>query len=386
MPHATGSHDSAGNHDEDDDTLIHQILNPVDPTDTPIDFNRELELGEKADDAVDFGDLSDNDLADDDDANDRQVFLTGQLSHPGTVSDALNALLQDENLPASTDGNGFEDDGIDDLFGDDPSSPFEISGKKEQSGAKLDSPTDISSSNNSDSLHAQSTNELGSHTYEDPYQPPTRPVAFNSKDAPSSREQQIQMDLFNRSKLGQDTLPAPPENQEELLASLWPKFKRGTVPNFMELLAPKRVRYVGKAMLKSPKPVCPTRLSLELAQDQEKGFKAWPASIKRTLDENERLGIVSLEQTTLDEDIRQEDVDMDSDIENDVVGGVSWQDLQVICEDWDICSVPDSLEYDQASYRSAETGNKGALHEFEHDLDNGIEWPASKVGRSHFST
>ena len=59
MPHATEPHDVEADRDQ---ALIERVL---DPQNTELDWTRELEPGEKADDAVDFEDIGGDDLADD---------------------------------------------------------------------------------------------------------------------------------------------------------------------------------------------------------------------------------------------------------------------------------------------------------------------------------
>ena len=64
MPHATGTQEDQALLD---DQLIQQTLDNLDGVLLP-EQDRELDIGDKADDAVDFADLSDDDLADDEDA------------------------------------------------------------------------------------------------------------------------------------------------------------------------------------------------------------------------------------------------------------------------------------------------------------------------------
>ena len=355
MPHAMQDHDTQ---EEEDDRLIQLALDP-DPENTlDIDFNRELDPGEKADDAIDFGDLSDDDLADEEDGATVPHAANRIGEDDGSFGD-LGALTQEEGLPELTSGSGNDGDGFDDLFGDDmPSSPVDV-----KESAKVVKPV-IRPNGLTASFDLEDDEELanspgvlpGLSASQNQKLPassdPTmfRPVQYSSKDAALSKEQQIQQALFAMSGSGTatDYPPAPPENQQELLASLWPKFERDTIPRFMDLLPPKKARYVGKTPLKKLKPVHPTKVNLELATDQEKGFRVFSGPSKKTQEEGERRGLILVPEVVLAEKSSSADLEVESDFENEPIGGVTWQDLQIICEDWDthssiVPSSPDQL-------------------------------------------
>ena len=368
MPHAT---EPQNGEDDRDQALIERVL---DPQNAEVDWNRELEPGEKADDAVDFEDIGDDDLADDEEVDGGRDFQTQGEEDVDTTSNGLDAFMQDGDLYGSTSGNAHEDEVLDDLFGERPS-PRDMDAGAGQLHVKLEHENNLFDFGDNEPLTAQSQAPLAQETLSQPlYSPPTG--AF--KDGPLSKEQQIQQELFAMSRLGQghfDVLPAPPENQEELLASLWPKFKRNTIPKFMDLLAPKKARYTGMTNPKTPKPVNPTKISLELAQDQEKNFRVLSASNKRANEDMEEPGLISIQEEIVNERTNEENGDMESDLENDTIGGISWQDLQIICEDWDTRSLSDSVASDQAGL----TGDMFAKSDV--DLEHGVEWPPGKVSK-----
>ena len=357
MPHATEIRDAQ---EEEDDRLIQLALDPDPDNAINIDFNRELEPGEKADDAIDFGDLSDDDLADEEDESAVPSAPSRTVEDDGSFGD-LGVLTQEEGLPELTSGSGNDGDGFDDLFGDDmPSSPVDI-----KEGTKVVKPV-IRPNGLTTSFELEEDEELASSSGVLSGLAPSqsqklpassdasmfRSVNFSSKDAALSKEQQIQQALFAMSGSGAatDYLPAPPENQEELLASLWPKFERDTTPRFMDLLPPKKARYVGKTLIKKPKPVLPTKLNLELAADQEKSFRISSGFSRKTQEEAERQGLILISELVSAEKSSDDDLEVESDFEHEPVGGVTWQDLQIICEDWDIHSsaVPSSPEQSSA--------------------------------------
>ena len=380
MPHAVEPHSSE---DARDQALIDQYLQN-DPANTDnIDLNRPLEVGEKADDAIDFEDIGDDDLADEVDMG--QDFERQGDRDPGAITPSgLDVFMHDGDTYSATPHHSHEDEGLDDLFGDHASPPRDIDGSASQLQLKLEDADDLFDFDDHELPLAQSEPEPAQETQNPPLIPPT---TLNVKDAPLSKEQQIQQELFAMSRLGQgnyDILPAPPENQEELLASLWPKFERNKVPKFMELLPPKRARYMGKSIPKAPKPINPTKISLELAADQEKTFKVSSTLNKRALEDMEELGIISVQQEAVDKKLDGENWDMESDFENDTIGGVSWQDLQVLCEDWDTRSLSESVASEQLGPYKIMTLRGDAFGASDNDFDDGVEWPPGKVSKFEF--
>ena len=340
MPHAISPHDSQ---EEQDDLLIQQALDP----ENPIDFNRELEPGEKADDAIDFGDLSDDDLADDED----QIASELPTRHVANIDasfEGLEGFINDEEPPDLTKSDGPIGDDFDDLFGDLPSSPPGDGDRAKNPqpfiesvgmGGAVEFKGESHNGNNENlletpGLEIEGPSELASQSI-------FRPINFNAKDTALSREQQLQERLFAMSGSGfggVDILPPPPENQEELLKSLWPKFRPDAIPEFMNLLPPKMTHYIGKKPLKRPKPVQPTKLNLELAQDQEKSFRLSSITSRRMQEDIDRAGLIAVGSTTAVKTTSDEDEEIESDYEHEPIGGISWQDLQVACQDWDIYS------------------------------------------------
>lgn len=164
-------------------------------------------------------------------------------------------------------------------------------------------------------------------------------------DPATLRAWKVQMELFAMSSLGPAAHPpAPPENLDELLFSLFPTFNRKELPRFLQLIPPKKAYFVGKQPLKPPKPVLPTKVSLELAQDQERLFKAGGQTYKRSL-EQDHLGVVPIEAPEEEEDFREEfEHEADTEI---LPGGVTLQDLRVICADWDVPDSPSVMDVDE---------------------------------------
>lgn len=380
MPHATAPHQSG---DDDDEILIQQLLNAP-TTEDPFGINRELEPGEKAEDAENYEDISDDDLADDEDVEGERRSQIGDGLQNGASSKSLEAFTQDVDFSTLINGNGLEDNEFDDdLFGEGLSSPVETNTGAGQTLTGHDQ-VGLSDFDDSTSLPAQPVPPPMSplsRQIEAPGKNVSPPTTFTSKESPPSKELQRQQELLAMSRNGAtntDGLPAPPENREELLASLWPKFKRDTIPKFMELLPPKRARYLGKSIPKPPKPVNPTKISLELAFDQEKHFKVSSMPNRPNMENTSSQGIVAIQEDIVVEKDNEEDADMESDFENELVGGISWQDLQVICEDWDTCSAVESIRSELDSSRSYKASNPGTYEDVDVDADPDHGWPSAK--------
>ena len=328
MPHAVPDQDDE---DAQDDALIQQALDPH----SQLDFNRDLEPGEKADDAVDFGDLSDDDLADDEGVHGDGI--EEGISSSGPPGD----IAQDDNLPSFDSSTAF--DKFDDLFGDDASSSPE--------GGSLTLKAMHSVENSSQSSYVARGGQLEAQVSDSPAI--ARPLGAllsqvtshipdsRVQNVSNSKEQQLQQDLFALSKTGltsAENLPEPPENHEELLAVLWPKFEREAIPRFMNLLPPKKAKYMGRWFPRPPKVVNPTKVNLELAQDQEKAFKVSSGPSKRSYETMEKSGTGTVHLDTFIDISSDEVVEMDSSEDNDSVYGISGQDFRILCESWETLS------------------------------------------------
>lgn len=354
-------------------------------------MGRDLEVGEKADDAVDFENISDDDLADDEDGGPVQISNGDGLFQDGGSFEDLDDNLEETDLPTlNNEDMAAEGDGFDDLFGDLPSSsaghPDEPNGTQQSlltTGIDMsfdfeddDLPPNSSGTLPDTSIHTQITSAASS-------QPLFRGVEYNAPGAVISNEQQLQQALFAMSGSGSsvELPPAPPENVEELLASLWPKFKRNTIPQFMDLLPPKKAHYVGKTPLKAPKAVNPTKVSLELAQDQEKSFRAPQTVNKRVEVEAEQKRVIPITESDPVDQSSDDDMDVDSDVESRPIGGVTWQDLQILCEDWDCKSLEQLSDSEPADVRTDQVVDDDLFGTDSYDWDQDIDERPTKVAR-----
>lgn len=237
------------------------------------DMDRPLENGEKADDAEDFEDIGD----DDDLPEEEEATLPADGEVPGLTDDAGTSHDTDDLFG---EGEGFGsspyDDDAGDLFG--PPEPEE--------------PEDL--------------------------------MALNFPEAHRSNQD--------------PNIPEAAESNAELFAQLFPSFKKGGILNFNVLAGPGPVYYPVKTPLKPPKPVAPTKISLELAPDQEKAFRApgtAQADKQKWILDAEARGLVPIIEETMDDVSEEEDFDYSLPDPSEKIGGLSWGDIAVICDDWD---------------------------------------------------
>ncbi|OBT91516.1 hypothetical protein VE01_10529 [Pseudogymnoascus verrucosus] len=283
---------------EDDKILQRFLSNQENPDDQgALNLDRPLEVGEKADDAEDFEDISDDDLPDEEEATN------------GGGAD----------LPGLTDDGGTSHD-TDDLFGElRGSSPFE--GEDRHTGVQIKQLDD-----------SQTTQSIGSRLT----LPSSLPSLDTSAEFPSMSFDQ---EPKPSDEANQDlSIPAPAETEEELVKQAWPTFEQGITINWNELLPPKKAHYIPKQPIKPPKPVNPTRVSLDLAPEQEKSFRvAGPShsSKLQRIQESVAKGIIPILEESSDEATSEEGFDWDTPPPDEEIGGISWADLQVICDDWE---------------------------------------------------
>ncbi|KAE8450590.1 hypothetical protein EG329_005934 [Mollisiaceae sp. DMI_Dod_QoI] len=253
------------------------------------DENRPLDAGEKADDAQDFEDISDDDLPDEEEAT-------------GGRDDEAPGLTDDVDM-------GIDDD--DDLFGDNQAStPFD----------QFDD-DDVFHTNGSEAPHINGGLTL----------PSVEPV-----------EEVADLRALNFPEHGtaihQDDTPADYEGDEEFIRQSWPSYDKDTAINLNQLFPPRQAHFIPKAPVKPPKPVNPTKVSLDLAPDQEKSFRAaGPAKSdkRKWIVEAEGKGLVPIAEESSDEADSDDEFDYTPFDPNEKVGGLSMTDIEIACAEWE---------------------------------------------------
>ncbi|KAI9756377.1 MAG: Autophagy protein 22 [Chaenotheca gracillima] len=380
MPHSTNDQDDS------DQREIDKLLEGDDLGN--FDFSiPNLEPGEKANDAVDYEDIDDDDLADEEDEG--EPALDGQAEswgngHEEPGGDDLDGILQGETLPELQNGQAEAGEDLDDLFGDLPSSP---TGQHDiPNGTKIDE----------NAKTAAVEVEEDDHAAEPSAAVPT--VTANQEETVTSQEELFRTVNF-AGKKKQDAppptlgllLPPPPENSEEALAAMWPKFRPNEIPNFMELLPPKKSHYVGKTPLKAPKAVQPSKLNLEISTDQERTFKSAGPTItnKRLLAfEAEQRGVTIVSDEETGSKASEDEMEWGSTPDDEEIGGVTWNDLEVLCEDWDmnLLEGPSDAEDEGPQRRLLDHEDDDLFGDVDDDWEKDLEMPASKRQKtSHVS-
>lgn len=246
-----------------------------------VNLSLPLEIGEKADDAQDYEDISDDDLPEEE-----------EVSGNNTAG-----------APALTE-NGEANNELDDLFGDDDADVH-------------------------DDLQLHPARGSGGLTL-----PPTEP----EPEFDLERERRYNFPGYYSDANQDPGIPEVAETRGELIKQMFPSFEKGRTLNWTELLPPKLAHFVPKEPLKPPKPLVPTKVSLDLAPDQEKAFRSTTSSYldkRKRLVEAESKGIVTIDEESSAEESDGDDFDYSLPDPNERIGGVTWSDLVIICQDWD---------------------------------------------------
>ncbi|CAG1993027.1 unnamed protein product [Fusarium graminearum] len=274
----------------------------------------EFDQTGKADDAEDFEDISDDDLPDEEPSAGVSMEMPGLTDDGGTSNDA------------------------DDLFGEGPSSPDPILGPS------------------SPAPHVRDT-DTGDDT-----QPTDVGLSFPG----------INFDPEPHLDNQDPDIPAPAETVEDLLKATWPAYKKGHVLTWSELLPAKKATWKEKKPTKKPKKLVTSKLTLELAPDQEKLFRIpGTATISRKARQAEERGLVycGLDEQDEAQDNIQFDLDQDSDSET--VAGFSLRDIELACEDWGshIAIVEAEFEARQSAEQEKQQAKKRSFEEQDDEWD-----------------
>lgn len=295
--------------EEEDERAMQALLDNQNQLDQPqINLNMSGDLGEKADDAIDFEDMSDDDLPEEEEA-------TNGASG---------------GLPGLTDDAGTSNDADDDLFGDmgdfRGSSPFGEDEVLEANDTGLPMPK----------LNESSTSANASGSFLP--MPSSVPTPVDSEPKEDLRALNFPEPEPSDEQNQDLTIPDVAQNHEELIRQIFPDFVKGPIMDWGAMLPNKKAYYIPKQPLRPPKQLNPTKVSLELAQDQEKSFRtAGPAhqSKESMIQSYSARGLIPILDEESDEAATDEELDWNEPAPDDMVGGVSWADLQVICDDWD---------------------------------------------------
>ena len=354
MPHLEGRQDAQTQADE---MLIRDLLSNNATEGTDFDFaTRDLEIGEKADDAIDYEDFDDDDLPDEEPSAN---YATQATQHDDLFGD-----------------DGFEDaDGLDDLFNGTASDhpPVDRSGFDSlQTSGRDRSPTQTRDDH---FLKTSKANDLSvKHPSRGIHDSDAQMDDIDLDEDEEDEEEEndevkLQLKLFAEAKReredalrrgGIDLSSQEPAFEDfEQLEKIWPDFSRDEYPpHFARLFPPKRAHYIGKKPLKPPKPIFPSKVTLDLEPDQERAFKlhTGPSRRKRPADEAFDQGLVFTEDHVAEENSDDEHLLPEVVDDQEVIGGVTMGDLRILCEDWDEIPLVSASEDEDASMMMFDSG------------------------------
>lgn len=322
---------------------------------------RSFDQAGKADDAIDYEDISDDDLPEEQEGTGNGEDMDGVFDPSvgglgGYPVQPPNG-YHDAGEHPSSDAVG-ESDELNDLFGDRISSPEEerrpAPPQHRASGLALPTKSGLALPGMSSSYQQpraalqQSPSSLSPPPYGEREGSAMSPSEMSEDEddmAGLSKEAAMQLRMFKDAKKKQagDLVDGEAiETDMELFHTLFPGYDATDPPKFIELFPPRNVEYKGKVPLKPPKAVLPTKLSLDLLQDQERSFKTSTLQHKPGQESTFNNSIITIGTAVSADGDSDDDLDADSLDENDLVGGLSMQDLHFICQDWDVASVDSS--------------------------------------------
>lgn len=382
MPHSVRGEDEQ---EARDDAAIENLLSGF-GTDTAIDlpWDRELEPGEKADDAEDYEDIGDDDLEGlDEDDGDEPVGAVAKRGGEG-----VNGVAHGDKQ-----GKEAEEPDLEDLFGEEAASSSPPHNGVNGHVAYLSMPGGAASASGSqphltitvparraqpaERSRLQEPDSDGDHDM-------ASPDLYDTQEDGAEEEKELdddtklQMSLFEKARKEREErqqkglnawdLPEPPETDRDLFETMWPQYQSETPLRHSEILPHKRAFYLAKTPLKPPRPVQPTKVSLDVLQDQERTFKLSSALLAtksaRQL-QSERSNFVRIEDSTKKTatgNSSDGEIELD-EIDDEMIGGVTWQDLNILCADWEVKSVA-----------TASTAAEPELELLVDDADGEDEW------------
>lgn len=312
-----------------DELAIAQLLAESQDNNGPalkLDDDTPFDQTNKADDAQDFEDISDDELPEEEETT------AGQSAE----------------LPGLTEDGGTSAD-ADDLFGEGPSSPLEIMGDEHSPDTRL---RDLDDAEGGDDA-----------------------IDFSVNFDPEPH-------MFGRNQ--DPNIPAPAETIEEVVRATWPAFRKGHVMTWSELLPPKRAFWKEKKPLKKPKHLVTSKLSLELAPDEEKQFLipgTANASHKNRIHGLMYKRMVPCGPDDLKTAAKAEDTfDIDRESDTASLHGFSFDDIVMACEDWSntIESAQEGFDKQVAQEEAARKRNVDADDDWDVEFLQGDDRQAKK--------
>ncbi|KAI0881460.1 uncharacterized protein GGS22DRAFT_172212 [Annulohypoxylon maeteangense] len=297
-------------------------------------LNKEIDQTGKADDAIDFEDISDSDLSD----------LGSDAGVDAGISQ-VPGLTEDEGTSHNTDNM----ESLEDLFGSDehdilPSSPIAVETSASRLSAGLTMPTGLIVSGG---LTMPSTSTVSVPLPAPKVEPKVLEDGEVSDDVWNNmsfeERQQLNFPTYTPSidkwinQVSKEDLSGQkaPENKDELLAQKFPHFKKYKTLYLNKLFPAWPAEYMYKQPPhkdRDPPEFIPTKLDLELEADSAKLFKLPVTTSAGSTNGDDDWG---LEATEDDSD--------NSESGESLVGGYTMDEFTAICVEWDPSALSSTL-------------------------------------------
>jgi hypothetical protein len=340
--------------------------------------NYELDPGEKSENAVDYEDMSDDDLPEEEEATNRpDAGPANDDDGDADFTAQLNGALFEEDAPETNGTNGFHNDDDDgglfgdgeednDLFGDHfSSSPVQerkpdLAAQNQQPqapqagglalpgkiGGGLALPKLAVGQSSNSQFHASPNSMSPPDLAADDALSPAASSTMHDDDEDDDGEVDeitlMQRELFKISRqhaAGENVGWGGFADKDKDEHRRWfPSWESDEIPKFTQLFRPLPGTYRGKLPPKPPKPVQPTKIALELLPDQERSFKTATVTGKNAQDSYTGRELISCDFGVAANDESDDDLALSEIDQSEVIGGVTMQDLAIICENWDIPS------------------------------------------------
>ncbi|KAK5078451.1 hypothetical protein LTR64_003136 [Lithohypha guttulata] len=290
--------------------------------------NRPLEIGEKAIDAVDYDDIGDDDLPD-------EVEMGGPVQPPDTFLSGIR------ESAAESDIDDLFGDGDDDLFGD--------TGHDDQGDGRARSIEDNTAGSNQAPANGGLLRALAE-----------RDATMTEEE---TRQWVLQEALLSREP-GQFGRPDI-DDMDVWMHKNFPAYDpTEDAPFWNRILPPKPATYVVKdTKTKKPRPIRPTKVTLDIEPDQKLLF-ATPAAI--ALPFERRADYVYIPVGVTQERFDPLDEEQSDD---DLPNGLTNEDLDLMCTDFDTLShLAD--EDSVFSTRPQAVDEDASMSEYENDFDD----------------
>lgn len=295
----------------DDDALISGILNgDAIAGDVPGDFNFGDTVG-KVDDAIDYEDISDDDLPGEEETT---LKRDGGMGADADADDDLFDLMNEGEVGGGGcgggGGGGALGDELDDLFGDMSDPPAAAVG----GGLDMDLPMDMSL-DFADGMVVPLVSVDGV------------PVGDGGQGG-FFREIDFGMGPGGVVLGGQRSEPTP----QELVKQYFPDFEPHKILSFNSLFKSKPAT-LSTTLGKPPRVCVPTKINLEMAVDDQTLFSKATTAVGKTHVERKGRGVVIIPPAI--EEIESDDEDLKADGDDTGKDASFERDLVLACDDWD---------------------------------------------------